>query len=192
MAKQMVQQRGAEKKGNAAVKAEHKAWQGRSSSASKEAHACTEGRKAAGARDTKLRRLPKRRQKKGRQNKGEVSQQAKTEMPELRCSAGCQREGCCHPHADASHEKGDNAGTATDSHARGVSCMDITGKHCQPRELKMCMQINKLCAIFRGMVYEAVLQMLTGKDMGDIQMGVGSCRAEEYLALSREHMHAAL
>ena len=37
------------------------------------------------------------------------------------------------------------------------------------------------------MVYEAVLQMLTGKDMGDIQMGVGSCRAEDYLALSRSN-----
>lgn len=175
--------KGRRKKGNAAVKAEQRDGKEGPAVPLKKRMRAQRAEKQLGQgtlTEEATRGTPKR----GRQRKGEVSQQAKTEMPELGAQQGVREKAAAAPRRRKS-QKRDDAGMAPFSCSWSL-CMDITGTLSAWGAEDVYADQQAVCNL-PYMVYEAVLRMLTGKDTGDIQTGAGSCRAEECLAMSRSH-----
>ena len=123
MATQMVQQRGAERRA-ARVKAEQKdGKEGPAVPPEKRKRAQKAGKQLV--QGTVSEETTQAAPKRGRQRKGEVCQQAKTDMPELRAQQGVREKAAAAPRRRKS-QKRHNAGMAPIS-CLWSSCMDITG-----------------------------------------------------------------
>ena len=116
--------KGRRKKGNAAVKAEQRDGKEGPAVPPKKRMRAQKAEKQLG-QGTLTEEATQAAPKKGRQNKGEVSQQARTEMPELGAQQGVREKAAAAPRRRKSRKR-HNAGTAPFS-CSWILCMDITG-----------------------------------------------------------------
>ena len=116
--------KGRRKKGNAAVKAEQRDGKESPAVPLKKRKRAQKAEKQLG-QGTVTEEATQAAPKRGRQRKGEVSQQAKTEMPELGAQQGVREKAAAAPRRRMS-QKRDNAGMAPFSCSWSL-CMDIAG-----------------------------------------------------------------